>query len=455
VMAMEGDRRPPRQLLGARTFGASEAVAHINATAQGATGRGSRDDHSHFDETSRSDESHASRAAPDDAAESSPPSSSSSHANIFSLASPFPRPQPARIPPPRPLSDTRRGTNDENAAPGVDVPTSSTFGKSKASAGSAPLSTHIRISAKPSTSFFPYRSSILATSSSFVDLRTQSRLDQERKSYDEYVPRTSDEANNSDVDLDLSFDFQGTTRGSPARPKVGTSTGKDWVGIDMVAEEPDDDDEERSRTSSPMSGGSSGLEEDLAMAPDDAWSSLGGRIPESEMVRSPSGKLLGTKKRIKSAIELRQAFLEGEKELLRRNPQQVQEAFAILMDGGEEQDVGEETTRLRGLATEELASKAGGPGTARREWVRKTTMDPTLRLGTVSRARVEGSSTYHRSIGKGFAYNPTDPLTIPLPDSPMLSPRRQDPPSSAPRTDTDRQPPRLSRLEYHDVPHGQ
>ena len=243
---MEGDRRPPRQLLGARTFGASEAVAHINATAQGATGRGSRDDHSHFDETSRSDESYASRAAPDDAAESSPPSSSSSHANIFSLASPFPRPQPARIPPPRPLSDTRRGTNDENAAPGVDVPTSSTFGKSKASAGSEPLSTHIRISAKPSTSFFPYRSSILATSSSFVDLRTQSRLNQERKSYDEYVPRTSDEANNSDVDLDLSFDFQGTTRGSPARQK---STGKDWVGIDMVAEEPDDDDEESNRGS--------------------------------------------------------------------------------------------------------------------------------------------------------------------------------------------------------------
>ena len=101
-------------------------------------------------------------------------------------------------------------------------------------------------------------------------------------------------------------------------------------------------------------------------------------VPEREMVRSPSGRLLGTKKRVKSAVELRAKYMEDT-----QNIQGVHDGPIAIMIGAEE-----------GLKTAWQASHGKGP---------------------IQRANSSASG------GSGFRFNTTNPVIVPLPDSPVDS----------------------------------
>lgn len=326
-------------------------------------------------------------------------SSSSSYSKPFGLSSPFPRPAPIILSAPSyPALAHAQSSKENRRAPALSCPS--------ASVHHLVPTQHIRVSAKPSSSFFPFRSSILTTSSSYCDLRAVARSP---ASFDEYLPRSSEDGSgeSSDVDLDLSFDFHPSagydraeyhlTPSPIARSPQSAEEG--WIGIDMAREE----------VGHGSSFGGSAVED---VTPTRALQSgsRGHGVPEGELVRSPSGKLTGVQKRVRSAVELRRAYLDVEEELRRQGKGKGKEVavepevFAITMDGGS-------PVRREG-------------GTARREWVRKTSLDPSLQLRMASRARTDAPA-YPRSITKGFAFNPTDPLAIPLPDSPLT------PPSSA------------------------
>lgn len=400
--------RPARELRAIRSFDAIpfsplEKVVTLKSRPSSTAAAPERarqtedDDPSRFQDVSLSDDAQA-RYSFAESTSSASHSSSSSYSKPFGLSSPFPRPSPVLLPQSthRPLAQS---TKENRRAPPLSF--------SSALSHHLVPTQHIRVSAKPSSSFFPFRSSILTTSSSYCDLRAGARSP---AAFDDYVPRSSEEdgsGGSSDVDLDLSFDFHPSAgydraeyRLSPSPVERSPQSAEEgWIGIDMAHEE------------GPGSIDSSFEEDATVTRPGSLYG--GSRrhgVPEGELVRSPSGKLTGVQKRVRSAVELRKAYLDAEEDLRRQEKGKGKdvvdepEAFAIMMDGGSP------------------ARKEGG--TARREWVRKTSIDPSLQLGTASRARTDGS-TYPRSIGKGFAFNPTDPLSIPLPDSPLT------PPSSA------------------------
>lgn len=299
-------------------------------------------------------------------------SNSTSSSSAFGLHSPFPRPLQRK---PTVQSSThsqpRRKDNSSFVHSNYNVSSSSKGGSSDAT-------THIRVAAKPSIVGFPFRDSMALS-----DLPFHSR-EGVKKSREAIEEEGSDES--GDVDLDLSFEFQPASEGrnglgyrmpSVLDQRQRVENQGDWVEIDIP----------------PRSFSS------LSSSEEEAGRDHG--ISEGEMVRSPSGQLLGTKKRVKSAVELRKAYLAGEQQVYPDFGTGTK-AFAVMFDGGDE-------NRYSGIE-----GRHSG-GTARNEWVRKTSIDPSLRLASNSLA---GASNYHNSFGKGFAYNPTDPLHVPLPDSP-------------------------------------
>lgn len=301
-------------------------------------------------------------------------SNSTSSSSAFGLNSPFPRPLQMKPTTQQPLnSQPRRKENSSFVYSNYNVSSSSKGGSSDAT-------THIRVAAKPSSIGFPFRDSMALS-----DLPFHTRGGGGGKKSKEVIEEEgSDES--GDVDLDLSFDFQPASKArdglgyrmpSVLNQRQHVEKQGDWVEIDIPP-----------RSFSSLSSSEEEVERDHG-------------ISEGEMVRSPSGQLLGTKKRVKSAVELRKAYLAGEQQVYPDVGTETK-AFAVMFDGGVEDRYSDIEGRHPG-------------GTARNEWVRKTSIDPSLRLASNSLA---GASSYHNSFGKGFAYNPTDPLHIPLPDSP-------------------------------------
>ncbi|GAA5969166.1 hypothetical protein JCM11641_007496 [Rhodosporidiobolus odoratus] len=182
----------------------------------------------------------------------------------------------------------------------------------------------------------------------------------------------------SDVDLDFSFDAHQETQlvvGEDAAEEAVyseesvdmsyRSSTSDWVGIDMRPAEHD--------------------------------------VPEAHLVRSSSGQLVGARHpRAASAIDLRAQFKAGE---LAGGPAAQAAApadFAIdvggLVDEGEEQhrrEVREGKRPIEGARAVDTAlwMQAGGPLAVEQP-------QPPQAI-------------YRRSVGRGFAYNPTDSLAVP------------------------------------------
>ncbi|KDE09609.1 hypothetical protein MVLG_00016 [Microbotryum lychnidis-dioicae p1A1 Lamole] len=227
---------------------------------------------------------------------------------------------------------------------------------------------HVRVKASPTTFGFPFASSILATSDSFADLRgpasrtsvqdharpsaaTQGRSDPSRSDKSASSHRLS-----SDVDLDLSFDYHQEPEMVFGDEASIESASAEWIGIDMTGRPAEHD------------------------------------VPEGELVRSPSGRLLGThKKRVRSAVDLRAQF-------------RMAEAVAIPM--------------IEDVPTEEAL------GTTQGLLIDESTHAPSgIPVGTFGR-RVSAPIQIKRptSWGNGFAFNPTNPLMVTLPDSPGFTP---------------------------------
>lgn len=287
-------------------------------------------------------------------------STNSTTSSTFGLASPFPRPQ--NFKPTLQQEDAQhiRSYDKENIASTSAIPFDS-----------SPV-THIRLRNSPSLDGFPYRSSSALAFSGHSNHYEGNKVREEGESTDE------------DVDLDLSFDLHPTTRD---RNSSLLDYAKDSIiPEDNVNDWPGGGGNVRCPTRRVDSFSSDELERDLA---EDR--SIRRSTSESEVVRSDSGQLLGNKQKLKSVLGLRQAYFDGERALDAQGGNQINQKRLPTMT------------------------------TARTEWVRKTSLDPTLNLSSIARKRSD-VPTYHHSLGNGFAFNPTDPLNIPLPESPATTP---------------------------------
>ncbi|KAI5475057.1 hypothetical protein MNV49_002049 [Pseudohyphozyma bogoriensis] len=318
----------------------------------------------------------------------SPPSpsrslDSSEESATFQLSSPFPRPQIAR--PPRARSRTR---SRRLSAPGKE-------NAAAQGAGAGP-SQHVRLQSKTSTVGFPYAaSSILASTSSLRSRNSNANIDPQAQALAP-LEKTNSRRSSSDVDLDLSFDYHGSSIASgSSRDLEGAAAGRtgagEWVGIEM----PDS-------TSQDSLAGPSGHDSgDLNRTVVIPAASYKHNVPEKELVRSPSGRLLGTRKRVKSAIELRAAYLDGERQL---QAAQEPSALAILMDDLDAEEDGSLSKSQRTVKPSKSKAEA-------HDWVRRPSIESTLALSTAA------VPVRHR-MGSGFSFNATDPISVPLPDSP-------------------------------------
>ncbi|SCV68308.1 BQ2448_429 [Microbotryum intermedium] len=229
---------------------------------------------------------------------------------------------------------------------------------------------HVRVKASPTTFGFPFASSMFATSDSFADLRgpasrtsvkdahaRPSAASQRRSGTPCSNKTASSHRLSSDVDLDLSFDYHQEPEVTFGDEVSIESAPAEWIGIDMTGRPAEHD------------------------------------VPEGELVRSPSGRLLGThKKRVRSAVDLRAQFRMAE------------QAIAIPM--------------IEDVPTEDV------PGATEGMVVNESTHAPSrLPVGTFGRrVPVPIKKRLPTSWENGFAFNPTDPLMVPLPDSPCCSP---------------------------------
>ncbi|ORY69301.1 hypothetical protein BCR35DRAFT_354656 [Leucosporidium creatinivorum] len=237
---------------------------------------------------------------------------------------------------------------------------------------------HVRIGSKPSARGFPYTSSVLATSTSCAHLRGGHVLDSEtaltraQKRLSKASGGSGEDGSlqshrsSSDVDLDLSFDLHEES-GEESAMQMEQEKAR-WVGIDM-----------------------------------------------QQVVESQDEEKKG-KKRVQSAVDIRAAYLAGEKAAAEAAAAtsttiKAAPAVAILMND------------------EPTTSTYAAPPSNRSSWIRKPSADGgILPIATSSTANPRPSRknipaplepTYKRlSTGRGYAFNPTDPISVPLPDSP-------------------------------------
>ncbi|KAL8284206.1 hypothetical protein RQP46_004955 [Phenoliferia psychrophenolica] len=326
----------------------------------------------------------------------SPPSSlsgSSSESTTFQLDSPFPRHQLYRPPVPHTSPAKQQHLQHQQQQP------SPQHGKENNPArAAAAAQQHIRITSKPTFVGFPHVSSLLAQSDSLADVRSNQSLVVAGKRRQQDSPRhgegrgdgdnDSRSSSDLDVDLDLSFDFPtpsprhsyasssltnavggGSLGAAPSRV-TGRVGRPDWVGIPV----------------SPVSSVRSSLESTADV--------------ESE----PAPVVPTPKRRVRSAIELRAAYLAAERAI-----DLEQTSVTIPMSP---------TT-----IDEPPPSKPGRMGgSARAEWARRTNRNPSLNLGEGSPPRSARASTSSlvrlQSLGNGFAFNPTAPSSPSSPASP-------------------------------------
>jgi len=172
----------------------------------------------------------------------------------------------------------------------------------------------------------------------------------------------------SDVDLDLSFDLH-EEGGEDSAMQVEQEKAR-WVGIDMQQVESREEEEEDRKG----------------------------------------------KKRVQSAVDIRAAYLAGEKAAAEAaaataSTTKAAPAVAILM------------------GHDQTTSTYASPPSNRSSWIRKPSADGgILPIAASSSANPRLSRknipaplepTYKRlSTGRGYAFNPTDPISVPLPDSP-------------------------------------
>lgn len=270
----------------------------------------------------------------------SPPSSATS--TTFSIEDPFPRPI---------LSSSSR----------IDVSLLSHLPTAHS------LQQHLRIYKRPSVDENPYRSSTLTTSTSSEQLRRPEPARRSRRA-DELVVRhiEDDRRSSSEVDLDLSFELE--------REIEARAHGNDWTGIDM------------SRDQDLRASLESGSSRDSGFLPFQT-SARTHDLSEGELVRSPSGKLMGTKRlRYKSAVELRAAYAVGE----------------LAAGEAGQDDEWEAAVRAQGMRN--VSPLLDGQSSSKTDWIRQASPDP-MSGRPLSR--------------NGFLFNPLDPRTVPLPHSPI------------------------------------
>lgn len=244
---------------------------------------------------------------------------------------------------------------------------------------------HVRIGSKPSARGFPYASSILTTSTSCANLRGSSAnghhvMNQHQHRLSRASGGSGEDGSlqshrsSSDVDLDMSFDLHDE---SGETIMQGEQDKARWVGIDMQAggaEEREKEQEERQGT-----------------------------------------------KRVQSAVDIRAAYLAGEKAA-------VEAAAAVGKTVGPPPFAGVAILMDNNVGPHN-ASTAAGHASDRSSWIRKPSADGgVLPLAAASSANPHLARknipaplepTYKRlSPGRGYAFNPTDPVSVPLPDSP-------------------------------------
>jgi len=236
------------------------------------------------------------------------------------------------------------------------------------------------------TSHKPYRAPPLTAHNSLAAFQAHHLVDKPSSSEDSH--RTS-----SDVDLDLSFDYE-------ARQDLGDQTFSDEQhsgsrsGSSSSEENRSGEGSLEKLEHEVMRGGWVGIE----MSPQDHG------IPEGQLVRSGSGKLVGAQSsKARSALDLRAQFKAAELEKQRLAGQEQDVSIVVMEELGNMVDEGAEVEARR---REIRAGKRPVEG-ERAGWI-KTGVDKVQR---------------RRSAGLGFAYNPTESLKAPA---------LRNPPHSAP-----------------------
>ena len=268
--------------------------------------------------------------------------------------------------------------------------------------------TRVRISTASSSSFggrgaadsrrtplgFPFASasSILTTSTSCADLRSgggggggrgrPKRISQGSAELEDGKSMQSHRTS-SDVDLDLSFDWQHEDLGGMR----GRQQDEQWVGIDM------------------------------------------GRLESEVEDRGGMGQEKG-KRRVQSAVDIRAAYLAGEKaaaeaearaaaaarrEVGAQQQQQPYAGVAILMDNHQSSTYASPSPDMRASWTRNDKSQDVLPFSnllARKNIPAPLSLDPLPASSTDPKRQPDAPRR------RGYAFNPTDPIEVPLPESP-------------------------------------
>lgn len=223
---------------------------------------------------------------------------------------------------------------------------------------------------------FPYSASMIAASATIAEQQLRgpavrtSRGNKRKTTGSGKEGSVESHRSSSDVDLDLSFEMP---------PRVEEEGhGADWVGIEM------------------------------------------GRDTTKEAQRP------------QSAMDIRAAYLAGEKAAAAATAQAQAAAAAGIEPVSTAQPV---PANVFAISMDSVAAPSTPSAPKRTSWIRKPSVDrggilpligsPPSRLSSRRHAPPPLQPTYQRlSAKKGYAWNPTDPISVPLPESPM-SPARQ------------------------------
>ncbi|GAA5889081.1 hypothetical protein JCM5296_007158 [Sporobolomyces johnsonii] len=352
-------------------------------------------------------------------------SSSTSSDLVMSATGPYPSPFYVP-PPPRPVVSNKENITSPirtRVQPPGPRPLSALFPLPP-----KPSSTvqHLRAPSKSSgSSSLPYRAPPLTAHTSLAAFKAHHHLDATPRANNATAKATSSDDSHrtsSDVDLDLSFDYE-------PRQDVGDGSFED-------------ESAPQSETAS-VAGG-------RRMDKQAGWVGIDMRplvhgIPEGQLVRSSSGKLVGAKSaRARSAVDLRAQFKAAEQE----EQAQARDVAIVVME--EELDVlaedGADEARRREIRTGKQPAEG-----ERAAWIRTTSIDAGLPAGVVA----GGASprkfpeplkpTYRRSVGKGFTYNATESLYTPPHSAPASAPPEYQ--SSFPPPEQDAPSPFSAELE--------
>ncbi|GAA5923491.1 hypothetical protein JCM1841_001536 [Sporobolomyces salmonicolor] len=358
-------------------------------------------------------------------------SSSTGSDLVMSATGPYPSPFYVP-PPPRPVVSNKENiTSPVRTAiqPSGPRPISALFPLPPKSSSTVQ---HLRAPSKSSSgsSSLPYRAPPLTAHTSLAAFKAHHHLDATPRANTATAKATSSDDSHrtsSDVDLDLSFDYeprQDVGDGSfedESAPQSETGSGAggkrmhkeaEWVGIDMR----------------PLVHG----------------------IPEGQLVRSSSGKLVGAQSaRARSAVDLRAQFKAAEQEQQARDPAQTQaQEVAIVMM--EELNVlaedGADEARRREIRTGKQPAEG-----ERAAWIRTSSIDAGLPAGvdaggaSLRKFPEPLKPTYRRSVGKGFTYNATESLYTPPHSAPASAPPQYQ--SSFPPAEQDAPSPFSAELE--------